>query len=209
VVDIWEDLSLAIVDEKLFWITKSEDILRNIKDFPELRDRLVMIYKNLALPADLPRPLPSSIIISFGDELITIEYNKFGFPKFAQHMTKILGPNGENLIKSYKGAWNPGNTAMDLTKASTWAMNNYPTGSVRRYKRPGPNGPGTGTTSYQKIEILKDGHWIEQTWHHHENGKDLLPIPSEIHNPLNHSGGASIKNGSTDATAAFQYDPFD
>ncbi len=84
----------------------------------------------------------------------------------------------------------------DLTKASTWAMNNYPTGKVRRSKTK------NGKESKQKIDILKEGgdpslesDWITQTKHHHENGKDLIPIPSDIHNPLNHSGGHATRFG--------------
>ncbi len=59
------------------------------------------------------------------------------------------------------------------------------------------------------------GNWIEQTWHHHENGRDLIPVPSDIHNPLNHSGGFTAKHGpdgttfapDTDVTEIFDYDP--
>jgi hypothetical protein len=31
------------------------------------------------------------------------------------------------------------------------------------------------------------------TWHHHQNGRDMLLVPSSIHGaPLNHSGGGEI-----------------
>lgn len=36
----------------------------------------------------------------------------------------------------------------------------------------------------------KDGKWSEfLTWHHHENGTDLIPVPTSLHYGLPHVGG--------------------
>ena len=41
-----------------------------------------------------------------------------------------------------------------------------------------------------------DGNSIQYTWHHHQNGNTLFPVPTKIHNAnaggFNHSGGATI-----------------
>ena len=51
--------------------------------------------------------------------------------------------------------------------------------------------------------MKENGVEIEYTWHHHQNGKDIFPVPRAIHNTgtkvntvqykgFPHSGGASL-----------------
>jgi hypothetical protein len=49
-----------------------------------------------------------------------------------------------------------------------------------------------------------DKEWAEKyrrserlSWHHHEDGKTMLPIPRELHENLPHSGGASVARGAS------------
>lgn len=186
-------------------------------------DRVNTFYSNLALPANLSRPLPSSISHTFMGQTIIVKYNGYGLPKFEEHMTKIT-VNGVNHAKTYKGAWTPVTTSRnaartkDLKNATNWALEtdangnlvNFPNGRVRRYTT------ASGTPSQTKIEILDDsGTWIEQTWHHYESAKEIMPVPSDIHNPLNHSGGFTAKHGpdgtpitpDTDISEIFDYSP--
>jgi hypothetical protein len=206
------------------WVRKNTDLLSDlVGKSDEFIERVNVFYKNIALPANLPKPLPSSITHAFNGKSIVVNYNKFGLPEFGLHMTRITD-NGSNVTKMYKGTWNQVTSShnaartKDLKDATNWALEtdvagnlvNFPNGRVRRYTTP------SGNPSPTKIEILDDnGNWIEQTWHHHENGRDLIPVPSEIHNPLNHSGGFAAKHGSdgtavtpdTDVTEIFDYNP--
>ncbi|CAL2083522.1 protein of unknown function [Tenacibaculum sp. 190524A02b] len=54
---------------------------------------------------------------------------------------------------------------------------------------------------FDNVETLSNGkvkiNGIEHTWHHHQDGKTLFPVPSDIHNVRSgtgfaHSGGATI-----------------
>jgi hypothetical protein len=186
-----------------------------------------LFYQNLSLPSasKLERPLPRNLEHPYNNGFVTLEFTKYGLPKFGPHMTEIT-INGTNLAKAYNGPWNPVSAILthkqarklDLADATNWALQvdafgdlvNFPNGRVRQSFTPAGNiRPG-------KIDILDDfGNWVEQTWHHHENGIDLVPIPSGIHNPINHSGGFSAKYGAdetiitpeTDITSIFNYNP--
>jgi hypothetical protein len=76
-----------------------------------------------------------------------------------------------------------------------WALNNFPNGKVRRT----PPDPGS-TTIKNTVDIFDEasGKWVTNTWHHHQNGKDLFLVPSKIHNAnmggFAHSGGEAIYN---------------
>ena len=218
-VDSWKVLS-----DQPNWVRTNIDLLSDlVGKSDEFIDRVNMFYNNLALPANLPKNLPSTITHNFNGQPIIVSYNKYGFPEFGVHMTTITD-NGVNVAKTYKGTWNQITSShnaartKDLKDATNWALEtdaagnlvNFPNGRVRRYVTP------NGNPSPTKIEILDDnGNWIEQTWHHHENGRNLIPVPSDIHNPLNHSGGFAAKHGpngtivtpDTNVTEIFDYEP--
>ncbi len=220
VVDVWKKLI-----DRPEWVRLNKELLEKLaQESDAFIDNVNKLYINMPFPADVKPPFPTLKSISFNGKIIKLEFNKFGFPKFWQHRTKIY-LNGSEFNTIYKGDWKivgPNVThgaarSSDLNKASTWAINNYPPGKVRRSTTSG------GKTSSSKIDILRDGgnpdvesDWITQTWHHHENGKDLIPVPSEIHNPVNHSGGHATRFGpdgthltqtpDTDVSKLYQYD---
>ena len=212
------------IAERPSWVRQNEDLLFDLVNKSDaFLERVNFFYKKLALPENLPRPLPSSINHTFNGKTIVVKYNKYGLPEFGEHMTKIT-VDGVNVSRTFKGGWSPISTSRDaaskndLQNATSWALDtdsagnliNFPEGRVRAYTKP------NGELSKEKIEILDDdGNWIVQTWHHHENGRDLVPVPSAIHNHLNHSGGFTAKHGpkgaeitaDTDITGLFDYDP--
>ncbi|MFK8009095.1 MAG: HNH endonuclease [Saprospiraceae bacterium] len=102
-----------------------------------------------------------------------VEYNKYGFP-----LLKDKNPFGNNYI--FKNA--KGNHTTDFTDAQEWLRKNKDNlGFDDVFVVPG------GT----RFQVKINGKWSEKmTWHHHENGTDMIPVPSRIHNPeLVHSGG--------------------
>lgn len=211
------------------WVRLNTDLLGQIAGKGDnYIARVNTFYKNILLPGSLPRPLPSNItktvIINGNPVTYNVRYNKYGFPEFGKHMTP-LRENGVLVKKKFNDEWTIPNSNKpadiskarntDLKNATNWALKkdpntgklvNFPDGKVRK-------------KSDTKIEILKDGgnpandaDWIEQTWHHHENGRDIIPIPTALHNTgsggLRHSGGMATRHGDVDISELYDYDPF-
>ena len=189
------------------WVRQNVDILKKFDGLTSAqKTRLKEVYKNFKLPPNAPSSPPFKMTVNFNGKSIEVKFNKYGFPEFDKVTTKMTGLNGENLMQSYPGAWNHKNVPKDLRQASNWALEHFPEGRVRRSTTSG------GKKSYEKIDLLDDdGNWVTQTWYHHENGQDLFPVPSKIHNfpegGLDHSGGNVIKNGSTSLEGVFDYRP--
>ena len=203
------------------WVRLNRDLLGKIGGKSDVFiKRVDEFYKNILLPGSLPRPLPSSIIKTIDGKGVTVRYNKYGFPEFGKNMTPIR-VNGVIVKKKFNEAWSTPTSknkadianarTTDLRNATNWALKtdpstgkfiNFPDGKVRR-------------KSDTKIEILDDdtGKWVEQTWHHHENGKDIIPVPTKLHNTgsggLRHSGGMATRHGDVDISSIYDdYDPF-
>ncbi|GIG55691.1 hypothetical protein Lfu02_00630 [Longispora fulva] len=60
--------------------------------------------------------------------------------------------------------------------------------------------PNFSGDRYQDEKIANEAVGLEETpedrtWHHHEDGKTLLLIPTDIHKAVRHAGGVAIVNG--------------
>ena len=204
-IDSWKMLS-DLPNAKI-WIRQNVDILKKFDGLSQIKAaRLEEVYRNLKLPPKAPSSPPFKMAVFFDGKTIEVNFNKYGFPEFDRVTTNITGLNGENFIQSYPGLWNSKNVPKDLREASNWALKHFPEGRVRRSTTSG------GKKSYEKIDLLDDdGNWVTQTWHHHENGKDLFPVPSKVHNfsegGLDHSGGNAITNGNVSLKGVFDYSP--
>lgn len=67
-----------------------------------------------------------------------------------------------------------------MTAANNWALNRYGSDNFRRI-------PGS-----TKCEIKIGDEWVEHTWHHFEDGRNMFPVPSSVHSSVQHTGGASV-----------------
>ena len=107
-----------------------------------------------------------------------VYFDDLGFPNFnsfnpigSQH----IFPNGTGVRTT------------DFKEAKTW-LKNKP--EIEDYLDLSSDQLG-GSPFKVKIH----GHWSEQlTWHHHENGRDLIPVLSEVHNTTKHIGGIKLWN---------------
>jgi len=204
-IDSWKFLS--DLGPSKFWVRQNIDILVLFIKLPvNKQNRLKVIYRNLNLPRGSPSPPPFTMSRKIDGTEYTINYNKYGFPEFDKLATRMTAANSKNLMRSYPNPWNSGNAAKDLRDATKWAMENFPPDRVRRTIS------ANGSRSNSKIDILDDnGNWITQTWHHHENGKDLFPVPSKVHNSgeggFRHSGGDTVTNGDPSLKGLFDYNP--
>ena len=68
----------------------------------------------------------------------------------------------------------------DMSAANNWALIRY--GSDKFRKIPGST----------KCEIKIGDDWVEHTWHHYEDGRNMFPVPSSVHSAVQHTGGASV-----------------
>jgi hypothetical protein len=102
-----------------------------------------------------------------------ISFDKNGFPDFvskAPQPAKDFSYVANDLIGN--------TTSTDFTKATNWLIEKFPNRNIVK------NG--------NRVEI--DG--VMHTWHHHQDGKTLIPVPSSIHNSVSHTGGnATIQRG--------------
>lgn len=164
--ETWKVLSDAGHDVKL-----NTNLLEKVSKLnPELRNKVGDLYKNLQAPAGYKGKVDFPVTKIIEGKSITIRYDKDGFPDFTKHSLGIEGVFKSNALTG-KGT--------DMTAANNWAKNKFGADKVQ----PMPNG---------KIKI--DG--VEHTWHHHQDGKSMFPVPSGIHNAtsggFSHSGGAAI-----------------
>jgi len=194
------------------WVRNNIKILERMSGLTTVgqRTKFKKLYENLQLPSIRPPPgIPpfpiKKIIDGFGE--ITINYDVFGFPKFDEFMKnrKILNNVGESVVPKWLGPLKCTSKG-DIGNATNWALDNFPDGKVQRT----PSLPGKAKK--KTIDILDDdGKWVTHTWHHHQNGKDLFVVPTNIHKASGfaHSGGNSLIEGIDKVIGAFPDPIFD
>ena len=105
-----------------------------------------------------------------------VNYNSQGFPDLRPH-----GGGIEFEFKSNSLTGSGSATSGDFKAANDWAVSN-PALSGRFQKIPGS----------QKCLVKFGEEWKECTWHHHQDGRTMFPVPSETHNAFRHTGGKAI-----------------
>ena len=123
---------------------------------------------------------------------ISIRYDRYGFPDFMEYVPK---PFKKFIVKS-------DNLQGSLNKAADFRLANRELAKRLKIKGPYTRGEKFATKSYrwtspsQNFELKEGGKWVKYTWHHHQDGKTLIPIKSKVHSPgeggFTHSGGDSL-----------------
>ncbi|WP_282089953.1 HNH endonuclease [Aquimarina algiphila] len=140
---------------------------------PELRKSVGDLYRYLKAPKGYTKRIDYSVSKTINGKTITVKYDNDGFPDFTPFI-----PREDFLFRSNTLKGN----GTDMTAANRWIRNNV--GDVNNIE-PLPNGT---------IRI----NGVVHTWHHHQDGRSIFPIPSSIHNVggefngFAHSGGAAI-----------------
>ncbi|MCT4616191.1 MAG: HNH endonuclease, partial [Marinifilaceae bacterium] len=175
-VEAWLRLS-SLGDGSKKWIRTNISLLIKISKEPlENQNKIISYYKRYNSNADM---------VFFPGESKTGQlYDEFGHPDFTNDVPIMDG--GVRAI--YKPKRGIKGSNRDLNDANNWALKSVNEGgggfNASNFRRKGT-----------KCEIKnQDGDWVECTWHHHQDGKTLIPVPSSIHSRSNaaHIGGVQV-----------------
>ena len=120
----------------------------------------------------------------------SVSYDELGLPRFESFIPQMKGigkvtynPDITSNLPSQNNPTLMGSSGNDIGDANRWILATYPD-KVQVL----PNG---------QVRILNEqDQWITCVWHHHEDGRNIIPVPIEVHNrPLGgapHAGGNSI-----------------
>lgn len=127
-------------------------------------------YKKMKAPAGKKGMIDFTVQINAKN----VYYDKTGMPNFVSHSPTINGSKIKYQSQTLNGS------STDMTAANNWALSQYGSDNFRKI---------SGST---KCKIKIDDEWVEHTWHHHQDGRTMFPVPSSLHSAASHSGGASI-----------------
>ncbi|WP_346880684.1 HNH endonuclease [uncultured Algibacter sp.] len=127
------------------------------------------------LPSDRPSVNGQKVLGDFtstktvGGRQVSVKYDKNGFPDFKNHsLGKDFTFKADDLIGN--------GTSTDFTKATNWLKNKFPDKNIVK----------------DNTKVIIDGK--SYTWHHHQDGKSLMPVLSDVHGAFRHSGGNAVIN---------------
>jgi len=115
---------------------------------------------------------------------------KFRKPPYAPTPKKWIA-NGGTIKVSNKGVWTYTKGGVSVPYPGGYPK--FPKKYVRQTVRvPGLTGKNTDFTLADKVAATGKGKKLPQnTWHHHQNGKDMIEVDSTVHELFTHIGGAS------------------
>ena len=185
-LDGWKVFS-DLPDSKA-WVRIQIPILEKMKGLDATKQKSLRdIYAKIKIArprtGTLPKVTVKKTIPGFGD--ITIKYDKYGFPKFEDWVPlpkndyKFDLPNNPRPSNDFKAA----NEALEAKFGS----------------RDSDKFKWDGSKPYFEVK-QPDGTWVQYTWHHHQDGKTLIPVPSNVHHAqpgipstgFSHTGGDKL-----------------
>ncbi len=112
-----------------------------------------------------------------------IEFGNLGFPDLVD----------ESLGKKYFFNKNvQGNYGSDFREATDWLIKQPDILEIKEL----PIGSLNPIGSPILVKLKGSNKFVKITWHHHQDGKTLLPVFSDIHDKIlgKHTGGVAIKS---------------
>lgn len=119
---------------------------------------------------------------------VKVDYDANGFPKFEQHSPGegyLYQPGTDKPLIGKKA---PSGSNADIKNANKAMSKRFQGNTSNQFKWDGKS---------NNFEIIdSNGNTTKYTWHHHQDGKSMFPVPSKIHNTreggFKHSGGSTI-----------------
>jgi A nuclease of the HNH/ENDO VII superfamily with conserved WHH len=202
----WEKLSEITTDARK-WVSKSEKVIEKLQGRTDAYiDKVKGYYNSHSITGNHPDPPflhPVSLVNKKGQTLnISVQYDDFGHPDFRDHVPKLPNNNAANPNHVvYRPATPSGNIpdspvktltgeGADMAAANKWAKDDL--GLGKDVFEGLPNGK-CKIKDFNSPFADSDG-WVECTWHHHEDGRTMIPVPSELHGKSGapHTGGKSV-----------------
>jgi len=125
----------------------------------------------MAHPATYKNKVNYSVTKKIKGKSITVNYDKYGFPIFDE-----FTPGSNTYVRSDNLT---GNYELDNAIANEELLRRL--GAENIWINPEGNG--------SPVSIKVDGKWKKFTWHHHQDGKTMIPVLQDVHRNFNHSGG--------------------
>jgi hypothetical protein len=156
-----------------------EDLLRRVDGLSNIQlGKLDEFYSSSFLKpraANIIRQNPDGSFIARtthpnAAKVVEVDYDKNGFPNFNRH-----SPGRDYHIQRRS----TDNYDQDFSNATVNLRERFPNNVL-----PIPNSTAV---------LIKVGNtWEKYTWHHHQDGRTLIPVLSDVHNYTAHTGGQSI-----------------
>lgn len=167
-LEVWRDHNFYVGTEGELVHNSCAEIFRRLCDIdPELRRSVKPYLKTPGYKADIKDVDKSKILAKYG--LDQVCFDDFGFPDFMPFVKKIKGVEGIVKINV------TGNSGDDIREANK---------AMAKKLGLAENTKFDGSLGYES-----DG--IRYTWHHHQDGKHMILVPSDV-NGVSHAGGASL-----------------
>ena len=143
----------------------------------------------------------------FGD--VTVEYDEFGMAKFiplSPRAAEFKITESELLNYGLPPTGLSGTGPPDFTACNNWAKNHFGEDDFL----PVFDANGIQSTSCLiKIPVTVNGQteikFVKHTWHHHQDGRTLYPVPFDIHSKFAHTATTVIGRGLQDVFPAPEF----
>lgn len=184
-VKAWK--ALSDLPKSKTWVRRQVPILKKMADLTPIQQKALRdIYSNIRIANPRVGSLPKVSVTKeiAGFESVTIHYDKYGFPKFEDWV-----PLPKNDYKFSLSSPRPSN---DFKAANKELEKRFGGRNLDNFTWDGHS---------QNFTIKQpDGTWRKYTWHHHQDGKTLIPVPSNVHHAqpgipgtgFSHTGGEKM-----------------
>lgn len=194
-LDSWKDL--AKIGKRIKGVPQGHGLRNNIqflKKYSALSPTKRTKLKAFLNKQQVPRGYKGQVNFTTKPRMIdgksvAIKYDRYGFPDFMKFCPQ---PLKKFIFKSQRLAGDKKDFKMaNEAIAKKFGFNGpYPKG------QPFANATYKWTAGSQNFFVKQNGKWVKHTWHHHPDGKTLIPIKSVVHTASEggfpHSGGDSL-----------------
>ncbi|MEM9339888.1 MAG: HNH endonuclease, partial [Bacteroidota bacterium] len=165
--------SWKVLDDAGSDVAKNVDLLKKIDEGGFDLDKVGDLYKNQKAPAGFKGKVDFEATKNIDGVDVTIKYDKEGFPDFRDHS---LGEGFSVNSNTLNG------TVDDFKAANTTLTNKIGADNIRVLNE-------SGSPVLIKVDGKFEGPF---TWHHHQDGKTLMPVKQSVHSSFSHSGGRAV-----------------
>ena len=133
--------------------------------------------KNFKMPASANRiPANAQPPFQYVVNGKTVNFNNQGFPDFKPHSPGAAFEYKSNSLTGTGSA-----TSGDFKAANDWAAAN-----------PALEGRFRKVVGSTQCDVKFGEEWVRCTWNHYQDGRTMFPVPTELHQAVNHTGGNAI-----------------